>query len=413
MLPDDDLDKIKKDLGLPTKKEKVVQPLHAAGSDTSNLAVNVIRSKIDALYASEPNAKKEISEAQAIVRHRSKHQQFMYELSTSGKPLAEIQTAWHNYYVSLPDNEKHQVWHEFYANYDRTAKPAPAPKTANPEPHPPTIHRAPHRKTFPKKIVDNRNVTELREQLLGKVSAHSTRKSHHHRSLLFGFGMGMVMLCFMLFGFFNERFIAPFITPSRNVSSTPIIVDAAAAVGPDPKIIIPKINVEIPVVYDEPSIEEQAVQRALERGVAHYATTPNPGELGNSVIFGHSSNNILNRGKYKFAFVLLNKLELGDTFMLDYKGKRYTYKVFDRKIVKPTEVSVLGPVGKPAAVTLITCDPPGTALNRLVVVAEQISPDPGANIAGAHSGAIEGTSPPILPANAPSLWSRLTQWLSN
>jgi uncharacterized Rmd1/YagE family protein len=41
----------------------------------------------------------------------------MYDLSHSGKSLAEIQTAWHQYYVNLPNDEKHQVWQEFYANY--------------------------------------------------------------------------------------------------------------------------------------------------------------------------------------------------------------------------------------------------------------------------------------------------------
>ena len=33
-----------------------------------------------------------------------------------------------------------------------------------------------------------------------------------------------------------------------------------------------------------------------------------------------SSNNILNKGKYKFAFVLLKQLESGDTFMIQYKS---------------------------------------------------------------------------------------------
>jgi sortase (surface protein transpeptidase) len=37
------------------------------------------------------------------------------------------------------------------------------------------------------------------------------------------------------------------------------------------KLIIPKINVEIPVVYDVNTIEESAVEKGLERGVVHYA----------------------------------------------------------------------------------------------------------------------------------------------
>jgi sortase A len=223
--------------------------------------------------------------------------------------------------------------------------------------------------------------------------------------------MGAIVVLIMMFGLFNDRFIAPFISPSKQVSDTPIIIDSATAVGPVPKIIIPKINVEIPVIYDEPSLEEDAIQKALERGVVHYANTPNPGELGNSVIFGHSSNNILNKGKYKFAFVLLNKLEIGDVFFLTKDGVRYSYKVFDKKIVKPTDLSVLNATSKPATATLITCDPPGSSLNRLVVVGEQINPDPKNN---KPSSAVQSNEQvTIIPSNAPSLWQRFTNWLKS
>ncbi len=130
----------------------------------------------------------------------------------------------------------------------------------------------------------------------------------------------------VLFSFFNERFIAPLIQPSRNVTNTPLISDASA-VGPAPEVIIPKINVEIPVVYGVNTIDEAAIDTALEEGVVHYADTADPGQNGNLVIVGHSSNNIFNKGKYKFAFVLLSRLETGDTFYLQKDGRRYTYQV--------------------------------------------------------------------------------------
>jgi sortase A len=215
-----------------------------------------------------------------------------------------------------------------------------------------------------------------------------------------------------MFGLFNERFIAPFITPSKSVSNTPIIIDpSTTAVGPEPKVIIPKINVEIPIVFDEESTEEAAIQRALEEGVIHYATTSNPGEQGNGAIFGHSSNNILNKGKYKFAFVLLRRLESGDVFYVQKDGKRFAYRVYKKTVVSPDQVAVLGAQDKPSTMSLITCDPPGTSLNRLVVVGEQISPDPSTNVASTANQ--ETTSPAILPSNSPSLWSRLTSWLSS
>lgn len=400
---------------LPANNRKVISPLpgqSAAGDE--NQAAELIRRKIQDLYNKEPNAKEELAEAEAAGKDRSKHQEFMHELSGSGRSLAEIQTAWHNYYLNLPDDEKHQVWQEFYAEHSKhqTRTHQPTHHTAAPDPKPVAIPLA--RSQVTKKHQDPRSVADIKRQLTGRVQKRTKLKAKDHaHSVLFGLGMGAIVVVIMLFSFFNERFIAPFITPSRAVSNTPLIIDpSSTGVGKDPKIIIPKINVEIPVIYNEPSIDEGAVQRALEGGVLHYATTPNPGETGNGVIFGHSSNNILNGGKYKFAFVLLKRLENGDTFMIEKDGKRYVYRVFDKKIVPPTDLSVLGKTDKPSTFTLITCDPPGTSINRLVVIGEQISPDPANNVASkVDQNAV--AKPQELPSNSETLWSRFYGWLNS
>jgi len=161
-----------------------------------------------------------------------------------------------------------------------------------------------------------------------------------------------------------------------------------------------------------PTIDANAVENALEDGVVHYADTALPGQDGNTVIVGHSSNNIFNQGKYKFAFVLLSRLDTGDTFYLQKDGIRYTYEVFQKQIVSPTDVSVLGPSSKPAVASLITCDPPGTSTNRLVVTGEQISPDPSSNIAATSSNSL-ATKSAIIPGNSPTLWSRLVKWFES
>lgn len=148
------------------------------------------------------------------------------------------------------------------------------------------------------------------------------------------------------------------------------------------------------------------MQKELEEGVAHYPTTSMPGENGNGAYFGHSSNNIFNKGKYKFAFVLLNQLTIGDTFYITKDGKLYAYKVFDKKVVEPNQVEVLLPVeGHTATATLITCDPPGTSLRRLVVVGDQISPDPNGNIASDGNKTLDDRSFE-LAGNSPTLWGR-------
>ncbi len=394
---------------LPPQKGKVVQPLPGQlGKSDPNPAADLIRQKLGDIYGDEPNAKEEKAEVETIA-HRSKHQQFMYDLSHSGKSLAAIQTEWHNYYVGLPDHDKHQIWQEFYSAHGQAQSLPPVPASVK-KPHIAAHH--PQHKSPPH--TDERTVTEIKSQLVGRVGSRSKlKKSDHLKSLFFGLGLGSFVLVIFLFGFFNERFIAPFMTPSRAVSSTPLIIDpASTAVGADPKLIIPKINVEVPVVYDVPNISESAVESGLERGVVHYVTTPNPGEKGNGVIFGHSSNNLFNSGNFKYAFVLLHKLEPGDTFFIENGGKRYTYKIYEKKVVSPKAVEVLNTQDKPSTFTLITCDPPGTSLNRLVIVGEQITPDPAQN-AVSHVVADSGAVPTQLPSNSPTLWSRFWKWMSN
>jgi len=382
-----------------------------------NLAADLVRSKLEKLYQKEPNANQEISEIHAI-EHKvalSKYQRFMQKLTSSGLSTAEIQTAWHNYYNELPDNEKHEVWREFYEEQGQVKQAELHKQSAK--------HASQHVKHEPTSVYpstynnpaltkrDTRTLADVKNNIINKVSKRNKlSKKEHLRSILFGLGAGTIITLIMLFGFFNERFIAPLITPSRNVSSTPIVIDPnSTAVGPNPEVIVPKINVEIPVIYDLNSIDEKAIQKALEGGVVHYVTTPSPGEKGNIAIVGHSSNNILNHGKYKFAFVLLSKLENGDTFTLTKNGKAYVYRVYDKRIVQPNDVFVLDSTDKLATATLITCDPPGTSLHRLIVIGEQIAPNPKNNTQSTAQH--QDQKPKILPSNAPTLWQRLKDWL--
>lgn len=381
---------------------KTIPPLNDNDPDKT-AALELIRGKLDKIYAEEPDAAEELSEAEAS-KHRSKHQAYMHKLNTSGKSLAEIQTAWHEYYAELSDKEKHEVWQEFYQQHDHAHTPQPRPAPAK-KPRP--IHHA-------KPEQDHRSVADIKQTITRTAAKGQRRKlskREHLKSLMFGLSAGMLVVIIFMFGFFNERFIAPFISPSKSVSNSAIIIDpSSTSAGPEPKVIIPKINAELPVIFDQQSIDEASIQTALESGVVHYSTTSMPGENGNGAIFGHSSNNILNKGKYKFAFVLLHRMEVGDTFIVQKDSKRYVYKVINKKIVKPTEVGVLNETyGKQATFSLITCDPPGTSTNRLVVTGEQITPDPAGNTASTAQPST--SSPQELPSNAPSLWSRITDWL--
>jgi sortase A len=374
-----------------------------------NSAADLIRKKVEAAYTHEPDAEDEAEDLEDLGKkyHKSKHQEFIYNLTNSGRPLHEVQTAWHEYYAGLPDNQKHQVWQEFYAAHAEAAHhPAMTRQEAVPRPHHEILERpAPKPKSkAAEKLLEAKNRVK-QHPAVKKSAANQTL-----HSLLFGLGTGSAVILIFMFSFFNERIIAPFIQPSRTVSNIPIIA-GTGSVGPDPEVIIPKINVEIPVVYDPAATNDTVIQKDLEQGVVHYAGTASPGQDGNLVIVGHSSNNIFNPGKYKFAFVLLHQLEPGDTFYLLKDGKRYTYQIYKRQVVSPDDVSVLGAMDKPATATLITCDPPGTSNNRLVVTGEQIDPSPDANLAAASQTQV-AKSAMIIPGNSPSLWSRLTHWFT-
>src|SRR6185295_6385468 len=105
---------------------------------------------------------------------------------------------------------------------------------------------SPHGPSRPLKA-PSKPIRELRHKVSARVPGKAKRSASPYRSIAFGLDVGAVVLGFFMFSFFNERFIAPFIQPSRNVSDTPIIT--GSQVGSNSEIIIPKINVEIPVVY--------------------------------------------------------------------------------------------------------------------------------------------------------------------
>jgi sortase A len=379
------------------------EQIDSTNSD-ARAAADLVRQKVARAYADEPSSQQELAAAENAPM-RSKHQQFMYDLGTSGKDLATIQTEWHDYYQSLPAKEKHQVWHEFYASQSSvTGRVQSGSQSAQ------KLAKHKQQAAKPRKLRDARNTKEIQAAIRHSVTAGGQLQAKHHlQSLLFGLGMGALVLFIFLFGFFNEVIIAPFIQPSRVASATPLIVNSdSVAPTVDPEVIIPKINVEIPVNYNETSTDESTIENDLQSGVVHYPTTVLPGQAGNTAFFGHSSNNIFNKGRYKFAFVLLHTLVPGDKFYLAYNGKMYVYQVITRSIVDPSDVSVLNPVaGQTSTATLITCDPPGTSLHRLIVVGKQISPDPSANTqATATTTAVSAPTPTTLPGNGPTLWTR-------
>ncbi len=135
-------------------------------------------------------------------------------------------------------------------------------------------------------------------------------------------------------------------------------------------LTIPSLNIVAPIVYAEKA-NETSFQKALLSGVGHYPGTADPGQYGNSFIFGHSSDYVWSKGKYKTVFALLPRIKVGDEIKVsDKRGIAYTYVVKSTLIVKPTETKYLKQDTSKKVLTLQTSWPIGTALKRFLVIAE-------------------------------------------
>ena len=251
---------------------------------------------------------------------------------------------------------------------------------------------------------------DLRSSLLKNVrkSATKVRGSRHFMPLVAA-ACTMVLFLFIEFNPILVGTVKAYVSPG-DIDPANIIVDPTIniPVSSDPRLIIPKINVDVPVIYD--TKPDQASQlKAMESGVAWFGipgASSHPGQVGNTVLSGHSSNDLFDGGDYKFIFAQLDRMQPGDTFYINYKGTRYTYNIVKKEVVAPTDVQKLVyPTTKPV-VTLITCTPIGTSLNRLLVTAEQVSPNP-AEAEGAPSASTGSSSSTAMPGNSPSVLNRL------
>lgn len=106
----------------------------------------------------------------------------------------------------------------------------------------------------------------------------------------------------------------------------------------------------------------------LSESLIHFGGTALPGEYGNAVIFGHSTlPYFYNPENYTTIFSTLTKMEKGDKVLVERDGLRYTFVVEEMFIVAPKDIQILEQRFDDSYVTLVTCVPPGTYLERLVV----------------------------------------------
>jgi sortase A len=123
------------------------------------------------------------------------------------------------------------------------------------------------------------------------------------------------------------------------------------------RIRIPKIGASFVVV-------DGTDTASLRKGPGIYDQVPFPGAPGTTAIAGH-------RTTYLAPFRNIDKLKKGDEISVEMPYGRFTYEVEKRRIVAPTEVSVIKRVGFDRLV-LSACHPLYSAAQRIVVFARLV-----------------------------------------
>lgn len=137
-------------------------------------------------------------------------------------------------------------------------------------------------------------------------------------------------------------------------------------------IVVPKIGINAPVVAGVNPASKPGYLKALKDGVAHSSTSFYPNEHGTVYLFSHSTNYEWFVKDLNAVFFRIKSLEEGDYVVVMYLGSRYTYKIREKKIVSPKEISYLNPQPGSRNLILQTCWPPGSVSKRLLIFGDLI-----------------------------------------
>jgi len=132
--------------------------------------------------------------------------------------------------------------------------------------------------------------------------------------------------------------------------------DTSGPGAPVARLIVPRLNLDA-IVVQLANLDDRA---NLNRGPGHVPQTAYPGMPGNVFIVGH-------RTTYGAPFGRIDELRNGDEIILVTAEGRYTYTVYEQRIVEPDDLSVLGQEGEPR-VTLMACHPRFSASKRILAI---------------------------------------------
>ena len=378
----------------PLENERSLSPV-ANQTNPQQAAANIIRGQIDNLF-DDPDATDQPISDTPVMEDINPYER------THSSQSRPVQDQWKQY---------HSAWQTYYQKYYEGYYTHHLGKALSSQSGADASHYFANSRD---KQVDDQPISkdealfDLRQKLLAGVSksAKNVRKSRHFIPIT------AAILVVLTFSFlqYNRLIVAnvmAYISPG-NIDPQNIVIDPTTdiSVAPEPRLIIPKINVDVPVLWDVGS-DYNSQMKAMQSGVAHFAipgANSHPGQIGNTVISGHSSNDLLEPGDYKFIFAQLDKLQLGDSIYVNYNSKRYTYTISSKEVVEPSDVNKLVYATNGPILTLITCTPLGTSLHRLLVTAQQVSPDPSASAPAPSSST---TATEKIPGFSPTIFERL------
>lgn len=131
-------------------------------------------------------------------------------------------------------------------------------------------------------------------------------------------------------------------------------------------IEIPEIGVNAPLVVNE-GLNDTQVHDALNTGVVYYPSSVLPGQIGQTIILGHSAPPNWPPIRYDGIFSKLEDLSKGDEIYVYYGNRKLTYTVTDTIFLnRGQEVPTL--TNNKSSVIFISCWPPGHDINRIAVV---------------------------------------------
>ena len=124
---------------------------------------------------------------------------------------------------------------------------------------------------------------------------------------------------------------------------------------------IPKIAIKLPIYHG-------TSDEALSNGVGHIQGTSLPvgGNNTHAVLSGHRG---LPSSK---LLVRLDEMKKGDYFFIRTCNKTLAYKIYNIKVVEPSDISTLKIEKNKDIVSLVTCTPYGLNTHRLVVTGKRV-----------------------------------------